>query len=1024
MKKLLTPLGIMAQAGLCLTQLNAQQDKVNILFIAVDDLKPVLGCYGDNLVKTPNIDRIAAQGTVFLNNYCQQAVSGPTRASLMTGMRPDYTRVWDLRTRMRDINPDILSLPQYLVSQGYTTQGIGKVYDQRCVDQDLDKPSWSVPYHAAEDNFYPPDHGRPVFGRYQLQETRELAEKYLEEAHEKGLKGAEANNYALGFIKPSVECADVPDNAYNDGANALKAREILIDLEQSDHPFFFAVGFSKPHLPFAAPKKYWGLYTRDEMPLARFKQKAADSPEFAYHNSGELRSYTDIPPLVHTSFQSTGLGLPEEKQKELIHGYYAAISYIDAQIGMLLNTLDSLDLTKNTVIVLWGDHGWHLGDHDLWCKHSNFEQATRAPLLISAPWIKPGKTRSMSEFLDIFPTLCELAQIPIPEHLDGKSLVPVMRNPAASVKEFAVSQYPRNFSLENAPSENLLGYDTGKLMGYSIRTERYRYTLWLDNNYRSYQPYEPGLVVARELYDYENDPAETVNLADNEEYKKIRGEMDKAMTGFLKAQEEKYRRLAEEEKARQTATKQPDYLLFDKHTENAILLNQLGDQSEEMQLLYRKAYEVLSSDPRACYIDLAGNDEVQKLCREYNVLLFGGPMPGNVTEKGATVWVRTTSPASVEIRVKLGKKERSFGPVRSTRESDLAVIVPVTGLKPGRRYECRVLVDGKPVQLQQDFFISTLPSKRNADGMRIAFGSCFHRWGLGNMALSEQIRKRGPAALLLNGDIAVQDRNNHLGMHRADYLMRDFFTPWQDITATVPVYATWDDHDYFDDDKAGIPDGFTLADKEGVWKVFTQSWNNPSYGSGKEKKGVFFRTRIGPCDIIMTDTRYFRSGEKGSFLGDEQMEWLKDQLLDCKGPFIILSSGTMWSDYVSAGKDSWGVYDPEGRERIFSLIEKHKIAGVLLISGDRHGARVFRIPRPSGFSFYEFEAASLGGRAGPPPTNPDWDTQMFGISGKYAFGEFEFNTSVPDPEVTFRLTGDDGTVLYESKLNRSLLTPG
>ncbi|MBC8218016.1 MAG: alkaline phosphatase D family protein, partial [Planctomycetes bacterium] len=224
-------------------------------------------------------------------------------------------------------------------------------------------------------------------------------------------------------------------------------------------------------------------------------------------------------------------------------------------------------------------------------------------------------------------------------------------------------------------------------------------------------------------------------------------------------------------------------------------------------------------------------------------------------------------------------------------------------------------------------------------------------------------------------------------------------------------------------DRGGIPKGYTLRDKECVCDVFRQAWNNPSYGFGDERRGVFLRTRIGPCDVIMSDERYFRTGEKGSFLGDEQMAWLEEQLLDCKGPFIILSCGTMWSDYVSNGKDSWGVWDPEGRERIFKFIEDHRIGGILLISGDRHGARGFRIPRPSGFNFYEFEAGSLGGRTGPPPTKPEWDTQFYGISGKYAFGEFTIDATVPDPEVTFRMIQDDGTVIHELKLKRSQLTP-
>ena len=263
-----------------------------------------------------------------------------------------------------------------------------------------------------------------------------------------------------------------------------------------------------------------------------------------------------------------------------------------------------------------------------------------------------------------------------------------------------------------------------------------------------------------------------------------------------------------------------------------------------------------------------------------------------------------------------------------------------------------------------------------------------------------------------------------MGLHRADYLLRDFHPAWQRIVASVPVYATWDDHDYFNNDKWGLPKNCTEKDRQGVWEVFRHAWNNPAYGFGDERGGVFFRTRIGPCDIIMTDNRYFREGALGSFLGDGQMQWLQAQLLECRGPFIILSCGTMWSDYVSKGKDSWGKWDPEGRARLLKLIEKHRIGGVLLISGDRHGARGFTISRPSGFKFYEFEAGSLGGRTGPAPTKPEWENdQLYGISGEYAFGEFTVDATLADPEVTFRLIREDGTFVYETTLTRSQLTP-
>lgn len=494
--------------------------KPNILFIAIDDLKPVLGCYGDKLIKTPNIDRIAKMGTVFLNNQCQQAVSAPTRASLLTGKRPDYIKVWDLKTLIRDLNPDIITLPQYLMSQGYTTCGVGKVFDTRSVDKSLDKRSWSVPYFSVEAKYFSSKFGIPALNFYQNPETKELAKKYLKEAAEKGLTGAEAAKYAVKFVNPSVESADVPDNAYTDGTIALKAKDVLIDLSKSKDPFFFAVGFIKPHLPFVAPKKYWDLYKREEMPVAEFQGHAKNSPDFAYHNSGELLAYTDIPDLVSFTDHKPGIGLPPDKQKELIHGYHAAVSYTDAQIGILLNTLDSLGMLKNTIIVLWGDHGWHLGDHDLWCKHTNFEQATRSPLLISAPWIKPSRTKSVSEFVDVFPTLCDLTGLPVPEYLDGLSLVPIMKNPQLSVKDIAVSQYPRG----------------GNMMGYSIRTERYRYTIWMKNDFRSYQPFNDKLIAGSELYDYEKDPNETVNVFNDQKYASVSKKMYEKMTRFLETQ--------------------------------------------------------------------------------------------------------------------------------------------------------------------------------------------------------------------------------------------------------------------------------------------------------------------------------------------------------------------------------------------------------------------------------------------------------------------------------------------------------
>lgn len=515
------------------------KSKPNVLFIAIDDLKPILGCYGNNTIKTPNIDKLAKMGTIFLNNYVQQAVCGPTRASLMTGKRPDYTKVWDLKTKMRDINPNILTIPQYFASQGYSTQGIGKVYDSRCVDKKMDEPSWSVPYYnyfKTEERYYAKETGMPVAGAYQSIETKNLVTQYKKEAQEKAIPEKDIDDYVAKLIKPSVECVDVPDNAYNDGANAVRAIEILQKLSTEKQPFFFAVGFSKPHLPFVAPKKYWDLYKREAMPIAPYQEKSKNAVDVAYHNAGELRGYSDIPPLTSfTDQKSFGITLPLDKQKELVHGYYASISYTDAQVGKLLKALDSLGLTNNTIIVLWGDHGWHLGDHNLWCKHTNFEEATHAPLIIVAPGIKPSKSISPTEHIDIFPTLCDLASLKIPEQLDGASLVPIMKNSTTIVKEFSVSQYPRS---ANGVETERQGYADSKLMGYSIRTTQYRYTIWM-KNFRSNQPFNNNLVVGIELYDYKKDPLETINVANEKNYATIAKEMNTKMLAYFKSQETK-----------------------------------------------------------------------------------------------------------------------------------------------------------------------------------------------------------------------------------------------------------------------------------------------------------------------------------------------------------------------------------------------------------------------------------------------------------------------------------------------------
>lgn len=502
----LKPLFMLTALMLAAPTLAKKNVAPNIVMIAVDDLKPILGCYGDPIVKTPNIDRLAERSTVFNQAYCQQSVSAATRASLLTGWCPDRTQVWDLKTMIRKKNPNVVTLPQYFAANGYETIGIGKIYDPRSVDKKQDAPSWSVPY-IDSNRYLNKEYGLPALSHYQSPESKTLVEKYRKQALDSGYtKKNEIEQYIMKYFKPTTECASVPDNAYHDGATADGAIDFLHNYH-SDKPFFLAVGMKKPHLPFCAPKKYWDLYDRTSMPLATYRKKALNSPKFAYHNCGELQLYTDIPPIISFS-DIDNVIIPDDKARELIHGYYAAISYIDAQIGKLLDELERKHMLDNTIIVFWGDHGWHLGDHGLWNKHTNFEHATRVPMMISAPGQKKQrKIDTPVEFLSFYPTLCSMAGIPVLNGLDGENLKDVVAvgSEAQPKNEYAVSQYPR----------------PGK-MGYSIRSNRYRYTVWVDWKGRKLNA---DKVYAEELYDYKKDPDETVNVAKQAEYASVLAQM-------------------------------------------------------------------------------------------------------------------------------------------------------------------------------------------------------------------------------------------------------------------------------------------------------------------------------------------------------------------------------------------------------------------------------------------------------------------------------------------------------------------
>jgi alkaline phosphatase D len=451
------------------------------------------------------------------------------------------------------------------------------------------------------------------------------------------------------------------------------------------------------------------------------------------------------------------------------------------------------------------------------------------------------------------------------------------------------------------------------------------------------------------------------------------------------------------------------------------LLNSYGQQPEPVRAFFAEARGILAADRQARF---AGNRALQAAAGRYGVTHLGGPLLGQVGHDRASVWLRTVKPSEIRIKVKGPEGVREFGPVSSSTDTDLTAMVPLTDLRPATRYVYGVFLDGEHLPLRQHTTLTTFPGPARKGVFRLAFGGDFHKVGIHNIHLMRQIVQRGNQAMILTGDLAVDDRNNQTGLHRSDYLLRDLSPAWQLLAAAVPIYAAWDDHDYFDNDLSGIPPEFTAEDVRAVREIWTQNWNNPAYG--QEGEGIYFRTRLGPADLIMLDTRSLRKKQRktaDASLGERQMKWLKRELLRCKGPFVILSSGTMWSDYISNGKDSWGVFDPAGREELFSFIEENKIPGVLLLSSDRHGARGFRIPRPSGYSFHELEIGTLGGMTGPGAMAEDASTQLFGRTDIKAFGELEFHTGLADPQVIFRLVDETGHVLEQVLFPQSELTP-
>lgn len=458
--------------SLAIPQPSVAADKPNVLLILVDDLKPALGCYGDSVVKTPNMDKLASRGMRFDLAYCNQAVCAPSRFNLMLGAHSTSSGLYGLGSQLRKIVPDAVTLPQHFEKHGYRTESLGKVFHIGHGNEG-DPQSFSVP------------HFKDKVIEYLDPESTNGGQLTREEALFTNQKLGQIGSLPRGaaFESPMAD-----DTDYADGRVAAETIERLRAAkqrrEQEDMPFFIAAGFVRPHLPFSAPQRYWDLYDPAALPMPVNETFPENAPRVALKRGGEIAAYKPVPADGNVG---------DDLRRKLIHGYYASTSFVDAQIGKVMDELDRLGLDENTIIVLWGDHGFHLGDLGMWTKHTNYEQANRIPLLISAPGVtEPNtSTKQLAETVDLFPTLAELAGLPAPQgpqSIDGLSLVPVLKDSEARVRDHAYHAYPR-----------------GKL-GRAIRTERYRLVEWKN-------PEAPDETAEYELYDYQSDPHETENIA-------------------------------------------------------------------------------------------------------------------------------------------------------------------------------------------------------------------------------------------------------------------------------------------------------------------------------------------------------------------------------------------------------------------------------------------------------------------------------------------------------------------------------
>ena len=473
---------------------------LNILFIGVDDLRPELASYGATYIKSPNIDRIAAEGVLFDRAYAQRAVCMQSRASMLSGLRPES---FSNKAIFRKYVPDVVTLPQHFKNHGYFTQSFGKIFHGEWktayVREAFQDPvSWSEERWTPGPQYYFSPDGMTV--AREVFATASPGYLFLNDATRDPQNPDQWKDFFVRGL--ATEAPDVPDSIPGDGQIADAAIERLRELaaRRKSTPFFLAVGFMKPHLPFVAPKKYWDMYNPDDIPPVAYPDRPQGAPGYAVHaGANEVNQYYE---------KTTGLVSPE-RTRHLRHGYAACVSYVDAQIGRLLDELDALGIRDNTIVVLWSDHGFKLGDFGSWGKDTNFELDTRVPLIISASGLPRGEhSEAVVELVDLHPTLSELAGLPLHPGAEGESFAGNVRNPGTAGQGAAFSQSKK-----------------GDLMGYSVRTVSHRYTEWRDVEHG-------GKVVARELYAYGKDGMETVNVADLPQYSNIQQQLQERLCTY------------------------------------------------------------------------------------------------------------------------------------------------------------------------------------------------------------------------------------------------------------------------------------------------------------------------------------------------------------------------------------------------------------------------------------------------------------------------------------------------------------